>query len=223
VALAYFPYVLIVVVFSLVNILPVKSALDKLTVTSKWPGLSIVSDKGVPSTISAYKFDWISDIGTLLFIIGIITAVVLRIGVKDAVRTCGETLVQLRTAIVTVLSVLALAFVMNASGQTVTLGLFLAQAGGLFALLAPLLGWLDIAVTGSDTSSNSLFGAFQQAPPTGRAQFLAHHRRELLRRRAGQDDLTAEPRGGRRRGGIGRSGGRVVPSRHRMDGGVPDL
>ena len=57
--------------------------------------------------------------------------------------------------------VLALAFVMNQSGETKTLGLWMAGAGGLFALLSPILGWLGVAVTGSDTSSNSLFGALQ--------------------------------------------------------------
>jgi lactate permease len=57
--------------------------------------------------------------------------------------------------------VLALAYVMNASGQTVTLGNWMAGAGGFFAFLSPILGWLGVAVTGSDTSSNSLFGALQ--------------------------------------------------------------
>lgn len=55
--------------------------------------------------------------------------------------------------------VLALAFVMNASGQIITLGAWMAGAGGVFALLSPSLGWLGTAVTGSDTSANSLFGA----------------------------------------------------------------
>ena len=59
------------------------------------------------------------------------------------------------------MAVLALAFVMNLSGQTITLGTWMAGAGGAFALLSPLLGWLGVAVTGSDTSSNSLFGALQ--------------------------------------------------------------
>ena len=63
--------------------------------------------------------------------------------------------------IVTVMAVLALAFVMNLSGQTITLGTWMAGAGGAFALLSPMLGWLGVAVTGSDTSSNSLFGALQ--------------------------------------------------------------
>ena len=56
---------------------------------------------------------------------------------------------------------LALAYVMNQSGQTITLGLWMAGAGGVFAFLASILGWLGVAITGSDTSSNALFGALQ--------------------------------------------------------------
>jgi lactate permease len=67
----------------------------------------------------------------------------------------------LKFAILTVMAVLALGFVMNEAGETQTLGLWLAGAGGLFAFLSPILGWLGVAVTGSDTSSNSLFGALQ--------------------------------------------------------------
>jgi lactate permease len=73
------------------------------------------------------------------------------------------TLKQLRWAIVTVVTVLALAYVMNASGQTVTLGLWVAGAGGFFAFIGAMIGWFGVAVTGSDTSSNSLFGALQVA------------------------------------------------------------
>src|SRR5690606_33443001 len=60
------------------------------------------------------------------------------------------------------------------SGQTVTLGLFLAQTGGAFALLSPVVGWLGVAVTGSDTSSNSLFGMLQvaAAEKTGISSYL---------------------------------------------------
>jgi lactate permease len=69
--------------------------------------------------------------------------------------------VELRSAIITVMAVLALAYVMNQSGQTVTLGAWLAQTGSAFAVLSPILGWIGVAVTGSDTSANALFGALQ--------------------------------------------------------------
>jgi len=96
-----------------------------------------------------------------MLVAGILTTVVLRLSLVRALKAYGTTLYQLRWAIVTVMAVLALAFVMNASGQTITLGTWMAGAGGVFALLSPILGWLGVAVTGSDTSSNSLFGALQ--------------------------------------------------------------
>ncbi|MGI8699411.1 MAG: L-lactate permease, partial [Mycobacteriales bacterium] len=78
-----------------------------------------------------------------------------------ALHAYAATLNQLKWAIVTVMAVLALAYVMNASGQTGTLGRWMAGAGGLFAILSPILGWLGVAVTGSDTSSSALFGGLQ--------------------------------------------------------------
>ena len=77
------------------------------------------------------------------------------------VRTYGKTWVELKSAIITVMAVLALAYVMNQSGQTVSLGAWLAQTGGAFVILSPILGWIGVAVTGSDTSANALFGALQ--------------------------------------------------------------
>jgi lactate permease len=59
--------------------------------------------------------------------------------------------------------VLALAYVMNLSGETVTIGLWAAGAGGMFTLISPLIGWLGVAITGSVTASNSLFGELQVA------------------------------------------------------------
>ena len=78
-------------------------------------------------------------------------------------RAYVNTLKQLKWAILTVVTVLALAYVMNASGQTITLGLWVAGAGSVFAFISAMIGWFGVAVTGSDTSSNSLFGALQVA------------------------------------------------------------
>ena len=99
--------------------------------------------------------------GTQMLVAGLITMIFVGVGVRRALRAYGVTLTQLRWAILTVMAVLALAFVMNLSGQTITLGTWMAGAGGVFAFLSPILGWLGVAVTGSDTSSNSLFGGLQ--------------------------------------------------------------
>jgi len=99
-------------------------------------------------------------------IAGLITMVILKVKPGQALRTYVATYVELKSAIITVMAVLALAYVMNLSGQTGSLGVALAGAGGAFALLSPILGWLGVAVTGSDTSSNSLFGALQAQAAT---------------------------------------------------------
>ena len=97
---------------------------------------------------------------------------------------------------------------MNLSGQTTTLGSGLASAGGFFAVLSPLIGWIGVALTGSDTSSNSLFGQMQAtaAQQTGLSPFLMAAANSSGRRH-GQDALTAEPRGGLRRRRAGRPEG----------------
>jgi lactate permease len=162
VAAAYAPYLLIVAVFSIAQIASVKEALDSVTSQFAWPGIDIVKAGGDPYD-ATFKFNWLGAAGTLLLVSGLGTLVVLRVGIGRALRAYGATLNQLKWAILTVAAVLALAFVMNTSGQTVTLGLWLAGAGGIFAFLSAFIGWLGVAVTGSDTSSNSLFGALQVA------------------------------------------------------------
>ena len=158
---AYAPYLLIVGLFLLVSIGPVDAALDTATWRFPWPGLHVLSPTGQPVSLTTFKLDLLTNPGTLLFLAGLATALVLRIGPRASLGIYGTTLVQMRQAVVTVLAVLALAFVLNTSGQTSTLGTFMAQAGGAFAVLSPVLGWLGTAVTGSDASSNSLFGGLQ--------------------------------------------------------------
>lgn len=161
--LAYLPYVIIIALFSIQQIPPVKAALDATTVKFRWPGLDVRSPSGSQISSTSFTFNWLASAGSILLIAGLITMLVLRVSPRTAVSSYGQTLSELRTAIVTVMAVLALAYVMNLSGQTITIGQWLAATGGFFAVLSPVLGWLGVAVTGSDTSSNSLFGALQVA------------------------------------------------------------
>ena len=158
---AYAPYLIVIVVFSIAQIGFVKDWLATVISEFQWPGLDVIKPDGEVLGSVTFRFNWIAAGGTLLLIAGLITIPVLRISLAGAVRAYVATLKQLRWAIVTVMTVLALAYVMNQSGQTVTLGLWVAGAGGIFALLSPMIGWLGVAVTGSDTSSNALFGALQ--------------------------------------------------------------
>ena len=158
---AYAPYAIIIAVFVVCQISVVKKLLDKATIKFQWPGLDVVSPKGKPVTLTEFTLNLLTTPGTQMLIAGVLTAIVLRLSPARALKAYGTTLHQLRWAILTVMAVLALAFVMNLSGQTITLGTWMAAAGGTFAVLSPILGWLGVAVTGSDTSANSLFGALQ--------------------------------------------------------------
>ena len=163
VAKAYAPYIIIIAVFSLATLVPfIKSALDSVTMTFRWPGLEgLQTASGKASTLPNFKLNWLSGGGTLLIIAGLITIPFIGISPAKAFKAMLGTYVQLKFAIITVMAVLGLAYVMNSSGQTATLGLWMAGAGAAFALLSPILGWIGVAVTGSDTSSNALFGALQ--------------------------------------------------------------
>jgi lactate permease len=161
VARAYAPYAIIIMVFVICQITAVNKLLEKATLKFHWPGLHVLSPKGKPVSLTQFTLNLLTTPGTQMLVAGVLTMIALTLSVPRALKAYGATLVQLRFAIVTVMAVLALAFVMNLSGQTITLGTWMAAAGGAFALLSPVLGWLGVAVTGSDTSSNSLFGALQ--------------------------------------------------------------
>jgi lactate permease len=154
---AYAPYLIIIAVFALAQIswLPFKDFLDHRTREFSWPGLDVLNGKGEAPTSQTFKLNWANAAGTLLLASGLLTMVVLRESAGRAARAYLRTLVQLKSAILTVAAVLALAYVMNLSGQTITIGQWLAGAGAAFAFLSPLLGWFGVAVTGSDTSSNA--------------------------------------------------------------------
>jgi lactate permease len=158
----YAPYAIIIAVFAFAQWGPIKSALDSITQEPNWPGINIANADGEPLE-PTYKLNYLSAAGTLLLIAGLITMAVVRINFRTALDAYLATLDQLKWAIVTVAAVLGLAFVMNYSAETITLGLWAAGAGAFFAFLSPIIGWFGVAVTGSDTSSNSLFGALQVA------------------------------------------------------------
>ena len=160
---AYAPYLIIIVVFAIAQLGPIKDALAKepFTYEFAWPGLDIVNGDGEDLMSLTFNFNWLPAAGTLMLISGFITMLVLRVNAKRSVAVAGKTFDQLKWAILTVAAVLALAYVMNQSGQTITIALWAAGAGSAFAFISSFIGWLGVAVTGSDTSSNALFGALQ--------------------------------------------------------------
>ncbi|WP_329291685.1 L-lactate permease [Streptomyces pseudovenezuelae] len=158
---AYAPYALIVVIFSVAQIPAVKDWLAQATQTYDWPFLDVVDPDGDPVGGNVFTWPVVATGGTLVLFAGILTALVLGVHARVAVREWAATVHELRFAILTVTSVLALAYVMNLSGQAATIGHFVAAAGAGLAFLSPVLGWFGVAVSGSDTSANALFGALQ--------------------------------------------------------------
>ncbi|MEV7043268.1 L-lactate permease [Amycolatopsis sp. NPDC051061] len=158
---AYLPYALIIVIFSLAVLPPIKKLLDKATWKFHWPGLNVIGPNGKPVSGNTFSLPFLNTGGTLVLLAGIITAAILAVSASGTVQEWLATVKELRFAILTVCSVLALAYVMNLSGQTTTIGTFIAAAGAGLAFLSPVLGWFGVAVSGSDTSANALFGALQ--------------------------------------------------------------
>ncbi|MFE1035120.1 L-lactate permease [Streptomyces sp. NPDC058807] len=158
---AYAPYALIVGVFSVAQIPAVKDWLARATQTYDWPFLDVTGPEGNPVGGNVFSLPIVSTGGTLVLLAGLATAAVLGVHARVAAKEWLATVHELRFAILTVTSVLALAHVMNLSGQAATIGHFVAAAGAGLAFLSPVLGWFGVAVSGSDTSANALFGALQ--------------------------------------------------------------
>jgi lactate permease len=173
------PYAIVVAIFSISQVPAIKSAItnwaggytapDGTKVAGNlvftWPGLDECF-KEAPSTALCLSNSvnlWsVLSTGTLLFIGGLITFLVYKMNAGVAFGVFGKTIVTLKWTIITIASVLGIAYIMNASGITISLGTALAfGTGAAFAFISPILGWLGVAITGSDTSSNALFGTMQ--------------------------------------------------------------
>ncbi|MCC3766156.1 L-lactate permease [Streptomyces sp. UNOC14_S4] len=159
---AFSPYAILTVLFALVSLHgPVERFVRSFDTRFAWPGLHVAGASGRPVSIADFDFGWLGAAGTLLLTTGVLTSWLLRVPLRQAVRCYGQALRQLRPAALTIACVLALSYVMNLSGMAVSLGTWLAGIGSAFALLSGFLGWFGVALTGSDTSSNALFGAMQ--------------------------------------------------------------
>ena len=128
-----------------------------------WPGL----DKAISITLyndKAYGAVWRFEplaTGTAILLSAIITAAVVGIGIGGFFQCVARTFKQAWIAILTVCLIIGLAYLMNYSGMAYTLGLGVASVGKLFVILSPFLGWVAVALSGSDTSGNALFGNLQ--------------------------------------------------------------
>lgn len=170
--MALLPYAVVIAVFA-IGKMGIPSVLSSFDVKIPWPGLAgnVLSAAGTdPGT--TYTLSLLSNPGSMLLVAGIIVAIIYTVfdgggqyktTVWDAIRTLAAVAWKMRISCLTIVLVLALAYVMNFSGMTICIGELLAETGVFFALLSPVLGWVGTAVTGSDTSANALFSSLQHS------------------------------------------------------------
>lgn len=111
---------------------------------------------------AVYSFNWLSATGTSLLLAGVISGLLLGLSLKELAQIFWGTLMRVRMSLLTIAAMLALGYTTRFAGLDATMGLAFASTGAAFAFFSPLLGWLGVALTGSDTSSNVLFGNLQQ-------------------------------------------------------------
>jgi L-lactate transport len=165
--LAWSPYVVLVVVVLLWGVKPVQARLNSVNILFNWPWLHNETQRMPPAVLeptryaAVFNLNWLSAAGSSCLLATICTAILLRVSFGKFARLFAQTLRQLWLAEVTMATVLAIAFLMNYSGATGTLGLAFAATGASFPFFSALLGWLGVFLTGSDTSANALFGNLQ--------------------------------------------------------------
>ena len=179
IGLALMPYVLVVVIIAITKLAkPVAEFFSSTDVKIPWPGVygHLLAADGSPSTAAVYSLSILSNPGTWIFVTGIIVAIVygknssggrFATSVPEMFAVLPRTIYSLRMAILTIASVMALAYVMNFSGQTTSIGAALATTGAAFAFLSPILGWIGTAVAGSATSAGALFANLQSTAAAG--------------------------------------------------------
>ncbi len=146
---------------------PVKAILDKATIVFAWPGLDGEIRRLPPVVAHAspypakFTFNILSSSGTAALLATLTAALMLGVPLGRLVRVVSRTARDLALPILTIASVLALAYLMNYSSCAATLGLAFAATGAFFPLFSAPLGWLAVFLTGSDTSANALFGNLQ--------------------------------------------------------------
>lgn len=162
IVMALVPYMLVIVVFGIASLAPIKKLLVRTDLKLKWPGLAeMLSLDGTVSGHATYTFAWASTPGILLAFVAIVTGLIYKMSFKQIFSVLWTNVKKMRFAMITIGSVVALAYIMGDSGQTVALGMFFAGAGVAYPFLAPILGWIGTYVTGSDTSANILFSGLQ--------------------------------------------------------------
>jgi lactate permease len=166
---AWMPWLILSVMVALWGTPVIKSHLDKISMF-KFPvhGLHNLIQRVPPvvtkptSEPAVFVLNWLSMTGTGIFIASILSGIVAGLGFGSLIKLYGRTLVKVRFSLLTISAMMAIGFLTRYSGLDATMGLAFARTGALYPFFGTMLGWLGVALTGSDTSSNVLFGSLQK-------------------------------------------------------------
>lgn len=161
---AWSPFIVMTIIVIAWGLEPIKLALNSIAnIKFNIPGLqdAILKPDGAPLVIKPFELNFLSTPGTGLLVAAIISLPLIGMRFKDGAKVYASTLNQLKFPFVTIASVVGFAFVANNSGMSITMATALASTGALFPFFSPILGWLGVFLTGSDTSSNALFCKLQ--------------------------------------------------------------
>lgn len=167
---AWSPWLLLTCLIFIWGLPPVKRVLDRVAAPSvqvpflhhQVQRVPPVVHAGSPPEAAEFKLNLLSATGTGIFVAAILAGMSMGVGPGGLLRTYLETLWRIRFSLLTIAAMLALGTLTRYSGADATLGLALAQTGWLYPFFGTLLGWLGVALTGSDTASNVLFGSLQR-------------------------------------------------------------
>lgn len=161
---AWSPFIIMTLFIVAWGLQPVKDALNSIGFTKfQIPGLngSILKPGGGILAIKAFDFNYLSAPGTAVLLATFISIPLIGVSLKESLKILGATLKQLMFPIITITAVVGFAFVANYSGMSITMAVALSGTGVLFPFFSPILGWLGVFLTGSDTSANALFCKLQ--------------------------------------------------------------
>ena len=166
---AVVPWIILIVIVFAWGTPQVKGFLNHLSAPNlPMPGLDKLVLRMPPVVAKAtpepavFLFNWLSATGTAILIVALISGVVLRYSIGDLIRNYVKTIAVVWRSLLTIAAMLALGYTTRYSGEDAMLGLAFAHTGVAYPFFAAMLGWLGVALTGSDTSSNVLFGSLQK-------------------------------------------------------------
>lgn len=162
---AWSPFIIMTIVIIAWGMKPVKEALNSIGQVKFYiPGLQdaiMKPDNSGFLEIKPFDFNFLATAGTAVLISALISLPIIGMSLKTGLQTFLATLKQLKFPIITIASIVGFAFVSNNSGMAISMAMALASTGVLFPFFSPVLGWLGVFLTGSDTSSNALFSKLQ--------------------------------------------------------------